>query len=226
MSVKTILVAHQNPAVRDRFRSALAEARHESVLAGTAAALRAALAGDAAGVDLALVDLALSDTPMDLVADVRRGGRRLIPVVIFAGSVTSADQVNALTALGVTAYINEYANTPQILPALAPHLFPDNFNRRANPRVPVSVPVSFQAGGIIAGARTQDVGRGGVAVRTMEPLPLGTIIELSCRLPGTNKDIIAAGRVAWSDRRVGMGVQFEKLTSEAQQFLNAFVEQK
>jgi uncharacterized protein (TIGR02266 family) len=226
MSVKTILVAHRDTAVRDRFVSALAEARHESVTADTAAALRAAVASETAPVDLALVDLSLAEAPMDLVADVRRGSRRLVPVVVFAGSVSSADDIQALTALGVTAYMNEYATSAQILPALAPHLFPDNFNRRAAPRVAVAVPVSFQAGGTIAGARTQDIGRGGVAIRTMDPLPLGTQIELTFRLPGSTKDIAASGRVAWSDRRVGMGVQFEKLTAEAQQFLNAFVEDK
>jgi uncharacterized protein (TIGR02266 family) len=226
MSVKTILVAHQSATARDRFAAALAEARHASVMAATAPALSAAIAERQGGIDLAIIDLGLSPEPMDLVADVRRAGRRLIPVVVFAGSVTSADQVVALAGLGVTAFINEHASSAQILPALAPHLFPDNFNRRANPRIPVAVPISFQAGGVIAGARTQDLGRGGVAIRTMEPLPLGTMIELTFRLPGSPRDITAEGRVAWSDRRVGMGVQFEKLSSEAQQVLNAFVEQK
>jgi len=226
MSVKTILVAHQSATARDRFAAALAEARHASVMAATAPALSAAIAERQGGIDLAIIDLGLSPEPMDLVADVRRAGRRLIPVVVFAGSVTSADQVIALASLGVTAFINEHASSAQILPALAPHLFPDNFNRRANPRIPVAVPISFQAGGVIAGARTQDLGRGGVAIRTMEPLPLGTMIELTFRLPGSPRDITAEGRVAWSDRRVGMGVQFEKLSSEAQQVLNAFVEQK
>ena len=227
MSVKTILVAHRSAAVRDRFAAALAEARHASVMAGSAAALAAAAQEPPATlIDLAIVDLALASEPMDLVAQVRRTNRRLIPVVVFAGSVTSAEQITSLADLGVTAFINEHANTAQILPALAPHLFPDNFNRRANPRVPLTVPVSFQAGGVLASARTQDLGRGGVAIRTMEPLPTGTLIELNFRLPGSGRDITAAGRVAWSDRRVGMGVQFEKLTSEAQQVLSAFVEQK
>jgi len=226
MSVKTILVAHQSATARDRFAAALAEARHASVMAATAPALTAAIDERQGGIDLAIIDLGLSSEPMDLVANVRRAGRRLIPVVVFAGSVTSADQVIALAGLGVTAFINEHASSAQILPALAPHLFPDNFNRRANPRIPVAVPISFQAGGVIAGARTQDLGRGGVAIRTMEPLPLGTMIELTFRLPGSSRDITAEGRVAWSDRRVGMGVQFEKLSSEAQQVLNAFVEQK
>lgn len=226
MSVKTILVAHQMPSVRDRFAAALAEARHASVGAATASDLRAVLADRSTRVDLALVDLGLANAPMELVADVQRSGRRLIPVVVFAGSVTSADQVVALAALGVTAFINEHAATAQILPALAPHLFPDNFNRRSSTRVPASVPVSFQTGSLIAGARTQDFGRGGLAIRTLDPLPLGTVLELTFRLPGSTKDVTAAGRVAWSDRRVGMGVQFERLSSEAQQLLSAFVESK
>jgi uncharacterized protein (TIGR02266 family) len=140
--------------------------------------------------------------------------------------VTSASQVVALAGLGVTAFISEHAAPAQILPALAPHLFPDNFNRRAGGRVPVAMPASFQAGATIAAARTHDLGRGGVAIRTLEPLPLGTVLELTFRLPGSTRDITAAGRVAWSDRRVGMGVQFERLSAEAQQLLGAFVENK
>ncbi len=226
MSVKTILVAHHSTAVRDRFAAALAEARHASVLAATASKLRAAIADEAAPPDLALVDLELSDAPMDLVSEVRHAGRRLVPVVVFGGSVAAADQVIALAELGVTAFMNEHAGIAQILPALAPHLFPDNFNRRASHRMPVAVPISFQAGGVIAGARTQDLGRGGVAIRTMDPLPKGTLIDLTFRLPGSTRDITAAGRVTWSDRRVGMGVQFERLSADAQQALNAFVESK
>jgi hypothetical protein len=55
-------------------------------------------------------------------------------------------------------------------------------------------------------------------------LPLGTVVELSFRLPGSPSEITAAGRVAWSDRRVGMGVQFERLTTDAQKLLSSFVE--
>jgi len=224
VSVKTILVAHQSPAIRDRFAAALAEARHSSVDASSEGGVRAILAERPSRIDLALIDLGLSEAPMDLVADVRRGGPRLVPVVVFAGSLMSAAQVVELTSLGVTAFMNEHAPAAQILAALVPHLFPDNFNRRANPRVRVSVPISVETSGAISAARTQDLGRGGVAIRTLEPLPLGTVVELTFRLPGSPKDITAAGRVAWSDRRVGMGVQFEKLTADAQRLLSSFVE--
>ena len=225
MSVKTILVAHQSQAIRDRFAAALAEARHASVAASNEGRVRSILAERPSRIDLALVDLGFSETPMDLVADVRRGGHRLVPVVVFAGSIGSAAQVIELNALGVTAFMNEHAPAAQILAALVPHLFPDNFNRRANPRVRVAVPISFESAGAISAARTQDLGRGGVAIRTLEPLPLGTVVELTFRLPGAAKDVTASGRVSWSDRRVGMGVQFEKLTTDAQRLLNSFVEQ-
>lgn len=224
MSVKTILVAHQLAAVRDRFSAALAEARHAAIEASTAADVYPRLETAKSRIDLALIDLGLSDTPMDLVAAVRRTSARLVPVVVFAGSISSAEQVLTLAEMGVTAFVNEHASSAQILPALVPHLFPDNFNRRVSPRVPIALPLSYQTDGAIRAARTQDLSRSGVAIRTMDPLPAGTQIDLTFRLPGTSRDITASGRVAWSDRRVGMGVQFETLSAEALNALNAFVE--
>lgn len=229
MSVKTILVAHQSPVVRDRFAAALADAQQDYLVAGTDSALRSAVANDRVPVSLALVDLGLGrteahDDPVALVADIRRAGARPVPVVVFAGSVSSAGQIASLAAHGVSGYINEHANTPSILPALAPHLFPDSFNRRASPRVPVALPISFRAGQTIAGAQTRDVGRGGVGIQTMDPLPTGTAIQLTFRLPDASIEIAAFGRVVWSDHRIGMGVQFESLPPDAQQILDAFVD--
>jgi CheY-like chemotaxis protein len=225
MSVKTILIAHHSAAVRDRFAAALADARQEYLVAGTAPTLRAALSGASASINLALVDLRLAgDTdPLRFVGDIRTGGARPVPVVVFAGSVSSADQIAGLGQHGVSGYINEHAETHQILPALAPHLFPDSFNRRASERASVSLPISFRAGQTIAAAETRDVGRGGIGIRTMQPLPGGTPLQLTLKLPGESQDLSAFGRVIWSDRRVGMGVQFEKLTGAAQQVLEDFL---
>ena len=43
-------------------------------------------------------------------------------------------------------------------------------------------------------------------------------------MPGSKKDIDAEGRVAWSDRRVGMGVQFEKVDPANQTLIDNFVD--
>jgi uncharacterized protein (TIGR02266 family) len=224
MRDKIILIAHRHAPVRDRFAAALADARHGFVMAESETAALDAARDRPAPVSLALVDLGLADDCISFVRSLRQAAGRPLPVVVFAGTVGSADRIRALLALGVAGYINEHAATSQILPSLAPHLFPDNFNRRTSPRVSLGVPVSFRAGQTIAGALTLNICKGGLAIRTMSPLPPETRVQVKFRLPGTVGEIEAAGRVAWSDRKVGMGIQFERVGSDDQAAIDAFVE--
>ncbi len=224
MSVKTILVAHRFTTIRERFAAALADARHAYVMAESGEAALAAAADISKPVSLALVDLGLAADGVTFVRALRESSGRPIPVVIFSGTVASAVQVAQLSAINVAGYVNEHAATTQILPALAPHLFPDSFNRRASPRIALGVPVSYRAGQTIAGAVTLDVGKGGLAIRTMNPFPPGTTIQVKFRLPGGQADIDAVGRVAWSDRKVGMGVQFDRISSADQDAVDKFVD--
>ncbi len=223
MSVKTILVAHHDAAIRDRVAAALADARHACVPAATADAARRAAADRSTPVSLALVDLSLAPDGVAFVCALREDAGRPIPIVVFAGSVPSASEVAALAAVPVSGYLNESANLAGILPALAPHLFPDNFNRRAGHRITLAVPVSVQVGPAITAGTSLNVGAGGLGVRTMDPLPKGTALELVFRLPGQPGDVRASSRVAWSDRNVGMGLRFEKVAAESQDLLEAFI---
>jgi uncharacterized protein (TIGR02266 family) len=223
-SAKTILIAHRQAAVRDRFAAALADARHAFVMAEDEHGARHAARDRERPISLALVDLGLATDGVAFIKALKQDAARPLPVVVFSGTVASAEQVPRLLALGIGGYVNEHAATPQILPALAPHLFPDNFNRRASPRVALGVPVSYRAGQTIAGAVTLDVGKGGLAIRTMNPLAVGTDVRLKFRLPNAPADIDAAGRVAWSDRKVGMGVQFEQVAPEDQSAIDTFVD--
>ena len=43
------------------------------------------------------------------------------------------------------------------------------------------------------------------------------------RIPGTKGEVEADGRVVWSDRRVGMGVQFEQVQPADQIVIDDFV---
>jgi len=224
MSVKTILVAHRFTTIRERFAAALADARHAYVMAESGEAALSAAADISKPVSLALVDLGLAADGVTFVRALRESSGRPIPVVIFSGTVASAAQVAQLSAINVAGYVNEHAATTQILPALAPHLFPDSYNRRASPRIALGVPVSYRAGQTIAGAVTLDVGKGGLAIRTMNPFPPGTTIQVKFRLPGGQADIDAVGRVAWSDRKVGMGVQFDRISSADQDAVDKFVD--
>jgi CheY-like chemotaxis protein len=224
LSAKTILIAHRQAAIRDRFAAALADARHAFMTADSEAAVFAAFDKSSEPISLVLVDLGLAENGVSFVQSLRRAAGRSLPIVVFAGTVDSAMQVAPLLAAHVAGYVNEHAQTQQILPSLAPHLFPDNFNRRTSLRVALGVPVSYRVGQTIAGAVTLDVGKSGVAIRTMNPLPTGTPIQIRFRLPGTGTDIEAGGRIAWSDRKVGMGVQFEQLSIGDQATIDAFIE--
>jgi len=224
MHDKTILIAHRQAAVRDRYAAALADARQAFVTAATEGAARAAAADASIPVSLALLDLGLTDDTATFVRSLRQAAGRALPIVIFAGTVGSAEQIRTLLGLNIAGYINEHAATPQILPALAPHLFPDNFNRRTSPRVALGVPISYRAGPTISGALTLNIGKGGVAIRTLSPLQAEARVHVKFRLPGAGTEISANGRVAWGDRKVGMGIQFDRLDNDDQAAIDAFVD--
>ena len=224
LSSKTVLVADDTAFVRDRFRSALETAGHRAVAVTSAAELLAAVRTDAASIDLIVLDLRLPSTPgVDLVRAIRELDEDK-PLLIFSGTIASADEVRDLAALGVAGYVNEYSAVQHILPSLAPHLFPDNFNRRSSPRVVLGIPVQYRFGNTIAAALTLNLSRGGIAIRTTSPLESGSKIKVRFRMPGSKRDIDAEGRVAWSDRRVGMGIQFERVEPGHQSIIDNFVD--
>lgn len=221
---KTILIAHHAADIRDRVAAALADARHDYVTAGTADAALEAAGDETRPISLAVIDLDLTTDAAAFVGAIKQRSERNVPVVIFAGSVRSGADVPTLLAAGVSGYLNEHAATAQLVPALAPHLFPDSFDRRSSPRVTLGIPVSYRAGQTIAGALTLNIGKGGVGIRTMSPVPAGSPIQIKFRLPAGTTDIEATGRVAWSNRQVGFGIQFERVDAQAQTAIDGFVD--
>ena len=130
-----------------------------------------------------------------------------------------------LAALGVAGYVNEYSAVQHILPSLAPHLFPDNFNRRSSPRVVLGIPIQYRFGNTIAAALTLNLSHGGIAIRTTSPLDGGR--EDQGPLPHAGHASATStprGAVAWSDRRVGMGIQFEAVDPANQTIIDNFVD--
>jgi len=222
---KTVVIADDTPFVRERFKAAIEHAGHRAYTVKSAAELLARVRADLTDIDLVVVDLRLPHAGgVDLVRSIRKldGGR--LPIMVFSGTISGASEVRELAGLGIAGYVNEYSASQQILPSLAPHLFPDSFNRRTSPRVSLGIPVAYRFGNTIAAAVTLNLSRGGLAIRTMSPLDSSTRARVRFRLPNTKRDVDADARVAWSDRRVGMGMQFERIDAADQNAVEEFVD--
>jgi uncharacterized protein (TIGR02266 family) len=225
VGTRTVIVADDTEFVRDRFRSALEASGHRAIPVATGAALLDRLTSAGREIDLIVLDTRLPDRPgVELIRAIRALDLGRLPILVFSGTIASADEVRELASLGVAGYVNEYSATQHILPSLAPYLFPDTFNRRGSPRVQLAIPIQYRFGSTIAAALTLNLGRGGIAIRTTSPLDAGAQVNVRFRLPGAKLDTNADGRIAWSDRRVGMGVQFEQLDPASQTSIDNFVD--
>ncbi|MEI6668322.1 MAG: response regulator [Acidobacteriota bacterium] len=222
---KTVLIADDVPLVRDRFRTALEHAGHRAYTVRSAAELLARVRADLSDIDLVVVDLNLPHAGgVDLIRSIRKLDGGKLPILVFSGTISAAAQVRDLAELGVAGYVNEHSAAQHILPSLAPHLFPDNFNRRNGARVMLGIPVAYRVANTIAAAVTLNLGRNGVAIRTMSPLESAARARVRFRLPNTAEDVDADARVTWSDRRVGMGLEFERIDSADQTAVEQFVD--
>ena len=223
-SSQTVLVASASTGVRDRFAEALLQAGHRTLEAAHTSDLLESVDTNRPKVDLIVLDLGLGGG--DGVALLRRvrdhAGR--IPIIVFSGSVTGADEVRKLVTIGVNGYVNEHLDPHQILPALAPHLFPDSFDRRSSARVELAIPVSYRFDDTLGGAVTLNIGTGGLAIRTMSPLAVSTEVRTRFQLPGSDREIGTHSRIVWSDRRVGMGLQFQQVDAGDQTAVDEYVD--
>lgn len=225
VAAKTVIVADDTAFVRDRFKTALEGAGHRAVTVSSGTELVTRVKAELDKIDLIVVDLRLPQAHgVNLVRLLRRIDPIKPPIVVFSGTIANAAEVRELAALNVAGYVNEYTALQHILPSLAPHLFPGDFNRRTGPRVVLGIPIAYRFGNTIAAAVTLNIGRGGVAVRTTSPLEKGAVVKARFRMPMGKKDIDVESKVAWSDKRVGMGLEFVNLGTDDQASVAEYVD--
>lgn len=222
---KTVVVADDTAFVRDRFKSALERAGHKAITVPTGSELIARVKADLAAIDLVLVDLRVPHgNGVNLVRALRNIDSAKPPIVVFSGTIANSTEVHELAALNVAGYVNEYTSLQHILPSLSPHLFPGDFNRRTGPRVVLGIPIAYRFANTIAAAVTLNISRGGVAVRTTNPLERGLVVKVRFRMPMSKKDIEVESKVTWTDRRVGMGLEFSGLSEQDQAAIGQYVD--
>jgi len=225
MIPKTILIATKATDIHDRFSTALQSAGHRALLASNVSNLLEQLSESTVHVDLVVLDLRIQVTGVELVRKLRALNSKL-PIIILSGSVQTAAEARELINLGIASYVNEYSAVQHILPSLAPQLFPDSFNRRTSVRVTLGIPLAIRVEESITAALMLNLGKGGIGVRTMNPIDTGIKVNIRFRLPGYQQDINATSKVTWSDSRSGMGVQFEYVEPREQSAIDEFVDQQ
>ena len=222
---KTVIVADDTAFVRDRFRGALERAGHTAISVSSGSELLSRVKTNPAGIDLIVVDLRLPQANgVNIVRSLRHLDARRPPIVVFSGTIANAAEVRELAALNVGGYVNEYTSLQHIVPSLAPHLFPGDFNRRTGPRVVLGIPIAYRFGNTIAAAVTLNISRGGVAVRTTNPLESGVVVKARFRMPMGKKDVDVESKVAWSNKRVGMGLEFLNLSEDDHRLIAEYVD--
>lgn len=225
VAAKTVLVADDTAFVRDRFKTALGNAGHRAITVRTGIDLLAQVRDEGSQIDLVVLDLRLPHgRGIELIRALRQIDTLKAPIIVFSGTIASADEVRALASLGVAGYVNEYTSVQHIVRSLAPYLFPDNDNRRTSPRVVLGIPVSYRFGNTIAAALTLNISEGGIAVRTTSPQEPGTALKVRFRLPCGKTDIETETKVAWVDRRTGMGLEFTRIDPADQAVVDEFVQ--
>jgi len=215
-SPRRVVIANGSRDVQERFASILKDAGHQT-----------ASLSSASPVHLLLLDLRMLDsTGHDRVQSILKLNDGRFPILIFSGSISSANEIEHLTKLGVRGFLNEHSANHQILPSLAPYLFPNNFDRRTSLRIELGIPVTYRFDNNIATTRMLNLSRGGLAVRTINPLPIGTKVQVQFRLPSVENDLQISARVVWSNVQMGMGIQFEQADFPEQSALDAFVDRQ
>lgn len=72
---------------------------------------------------------------------------------------------------------------------------------------------------------TRDVSVGGVFISAKEPFPMGSETTLALQLAAGGTTIKAAGKVVYSLKGLGMGIQFADLNDENRATLQKFVDE-
>src|SRR5206468_11681875 len=107
---------------------------------------------------------------------------------------------------------------------------------RRDMRTPVTLKIKFKSANIdqFIERYSVDVSRGGIFIRTKEPLPVGTQLKFEFQLQDAQPLISGEGTVVWIREHdptrtgvaPGMGVRFDKLALQSQQVLNRILAEK
>ncbi len=101
------------------------------------------------------------------------------------------------------------------------------FIQRGSPRVLAKMRVSYLTADALIEDFTEDLSKGGLFIRTSEPLPVGTMVTLKLRPPGMLRAMVLHGRVTWHRKRAGergMGIRLFYDDAEQREKMEGIIE--
>jgi molecular chaperone DnaK len=100
--------------------------------------------------------------------------------------------------------------------------------RRKYPRVPLSVKVTKMTSGAFQFYQASNISLGGVFIKAVEPLPLGTRLRIQIVLPRRSIEVegVVVRVMTENGYPTGMGVKFENLSPEHLQVIEEYVSQE
>jgi molecular chaperone DnaK len=103
-------------------------------------------------------------------------------------------------------------------------------------RTPITLKIKFKSSNLdqFIERYSVDVSRGGIFIRTKEPLPVGTQLRFEFQLQDASALIAGDGTVVWIREHdparqgvaPGMGVRFDKLAPDSQKVLDRILNEK
>ena len=93
-------------------------------------------------------------------------------------------------------------------------------------RIPAQLQIHYATGSVFLSDVTEAVSRGGVFLRTEEPLEVGDELRLKLKLPGDFFSVRVGGRVTWvREKPRGVGIQFSFDNGRAQSRMQRIVDE-
>ena len=147
---------------------------------------------------------------------------RLTPIVIVTGR-DERETMHQAFATGATFFLQKPIDRRKLALLFRAVRGTMVENRRRYARVPVQTEVTCKVGAKISHGRTWNLSQGGIQVEAGHLSP-GDKVRVSFRLPGLGVEIDANGTVKWGNES-RQGIEFAKLTNEAQEAIRKFISQ-
>jgi uncharacterized protein (TIGR02266 family) len=101
-------------------------------------------------------------------------------------------------------------------------------DRRQHPRVKLRIEVSYQKMDSYLHRFTDNISEGGCFIETDEVLPPRTEVPMEFSFPNYPDPVVIIGEVVWvvEGTHSGMGIQYKKISTDAQKVLREIVESR